>query len=232
MAESIFYVVELALRSEHLPRFATWYAAVHAPHLFQAGFTTCTSYVAVEGGLSVVDIYQAPDWSMFETPAFARYREVAAADAYRPGILAEVSNPRTVYVHGARSPLPSPDPDAPLDADWVLTWRFAGDESFEEQAAEWLGSTGWLALKALGATGARLLHRGRDAPTGRSFRPRLALVSEWRTRPSSAKALTVLPDSLRGAVEAAEGFLGLRLYPWPGDPSLHNEMTRRVAGGT
>lgn len=230
MAESMFYVVELALPPEHLPRFATWYVAVHAPHLFQAGFTACASYVAVEGGLSVVDIYQAPDWGMFETPAFARYREVAAADAYRPPILAQVRNPRTVYVHHARSPLPSRDPEVALDTDWVLIWRFDGDEALERSVEDWLDSAGWPVLRDLGAAKLRLLHRGKDAPTGQSFRPRLALVSEWRARPGTAEVLAAFPGWLREAVDPDGGFLGLRLYPWPSDPSLHPEMSRRIAG--
>ncbi len=229
MAERIFYVVELALPAEHLPEFTTWYAAVHAPHLFQGGFTTCTSYLAVSGGLSVVDIYQAEDWSMFQSPAFARYRQLAATDPYRPRILAEVTNPRTVYRHHRGSPLPSHDPAAPLHADWVLMWRFPGDEALEERVAGWLAAEGHDALAGLGAHGVRLLHRGQDTPTGTSFRPALALLTEWSIRPPEGEAAAVLPDWLRTAAAAEEGFAGLRLYPWPDDPSSRAEMARRIA---
>lgn len=231
MAEGIFYVVELALPAEHLPEFAAWYPTVHAPHLFQAGFTTCTSYLAVSGGLMLVDIYQAESWAMFQAPAFARYRVVASADLYRPRVLAEVTNPRTVYHHHSTGPLPSRDDRAPLDADWVLIWRFAGDVDIEDRVAAWLSTEGADALERLGAQGIRLLHRGRDTPTGTSFRPPLALLTEWSVRPPEEAALAVLPIWLRDAALAKEGFAGMRLYPWPAAPATRDEMLRRVAGG-
>lgn len=232
MAERIFYVVELALPAHHLPEFTTWYAAVHAPHLFQGGFTTCTSYLAVSGGLSVVDIYQADDWSLFQSAPFARYRRLAADDPYRPRILAEVTNPRTVYRHHARSPLPSRDAAAPFQADWVLMWRFPGDAALEDRVASWLEDRGADGLRGLGAQVVRLLHRGRDTPTGTSFRPALALLTEWDRRPPEAAAQDLLPDFLRAAIGAEEGFAGLRLYPWPDDPATRAEMDRRIAAGS
>ncbi|MGG5819538.1 hypothetical protein [Falsiroseomonas sp. HW251] len=230
MAEDIFYVVELALPREHLPDFVTWYAGVHAPHLFQGGFTTCTSYLAVSGGLSVVDIYQAKDWSLFHSAPFARYRALASADPYRPAILAEVTNPRTVYHHHAGSPLPSRDPAAPFHADWVLMWRFPGDASLEKRVAAWLDDEGDAALRRLGAQGVRLLHRGKDTPTGTSFRPALAVVTEWDRRPAEAAANAALPDWIRAAIGDEEGFAGLRLYPWPDVPASRAEMLKLTAG--
>ncbi len=227
MAEDIFYVVELALPDVHLAAFAEWYAGVHAPHLFQAGFTNCTSYMAVSGGLSVVDVYQAPDWSMFTAPAFERYRGIAAADPYRPLVLAEVTNPRTVYLHHAASSLPLGATQAPMDADWLMIWRLAGDAATEARIAAWLAAEGQAALRGLGVQGIRLLHRGRDAPTGTSFRPPLALVTEWPARPPEAKALALLPAWLRDAM-AQEGFAGLRIYPWPLDRAAKAEMRRGI----
>jgi hypothetical protein len=227
VAESIFYVVEIALPDKDLPEFAEWYATVHAPHLFQAGFNNCTSYLATSGGLSVVDIYQAADWSMFEAPAFARYRSIVFAEPYRPPALAEIQNTRTVYLHHAGTPLPLRDPDAPLDADWVSIWRFDGDASLEERVAAWLAADG---IAALGADQARLLHRGQDAPTGTSFRPALALVLEWSHRPpGDAALLAVLPDWLKPSIDPAQGFTGRRLYPWANDQALQAEVARHIA---
>lgn len=231
MAESIFYVVEVALPDRDLPEFAAWYAAVHAPHLFQAGFSNCTSYLAASGGLSVVDIYQAPDWSMFEAPAFARYRDIVFSEPYRPAVLAGIENTRTVYHHHPATPLPSRDAAAPLDADWICIWRLDGDAALEELVAGWLLGGG---AAALGAAQVRLLHRGPDAPTGASIRPSLALVLEWTAAPPPAEALlALLPDWLRQAVGPAEGFTGCRLYPWANDRALQAEVARRVsaAGG-
>jgi hypothetical protein len=227
VAESIFYVVEIALPDKDLPKFAEWYAAVHAPHLFQAGFTNCTSYLATSGGLSVVDIYQAADWSMFEAPAFARYRRIVFTEPYRPAVLAGIENTRTVYLHQASTPLPSRDPDAPLDADWVSIWRFGGDAGLEERVAAWLASGG---AATLGADQTRLLHRGQDAPTGTSIRPALALVLEWSRRPpEDAALLAVLPEWLRPFIDAAQGFAGRRLYPRANDQALQAEVARHVA---
>jgi hypothetical protein len=227
VAESIFYVVEIALPDKDLPEFAEWYATVHAPHLFQAGFNNCTSYLATSGGLSVVDIYQAADWSMFEAPAFARYRSIVFADPYRPAVLASIENTRTVYFHHAGTPLPSRDPDAPLDADWVSIWRFGGEAGLRERVAAWLASEG---AAALGADQARLLHRGQDAPTGTSIRPALALVLEWsRCPPEDAALRAVLPDWLRPTIDVAHGFTGRRLYPWANDQALQGEVARHVA---
>ena len=228
MAESIFYVVEVALPEHELPEFAAWYAAVHAPHLFQAGFTNCTSYLAVSGGLSVVDIYQAADWSMFEAPAFARYRGLVSEEPYRPAALAGIANMRTVYHHHAATPLPPLDPAAPMDADWVRIWRLPGDTALEDRIAAWLAEDG---AAALGATRVRLLHRGPDAPTGASARPSLALVTEWAARPPAGEA--PLPEWLREHVDPAQGFTGCRLYPWANDRALQAEVDRRVmaAGG-
>lgn len=230
VAESIFYVVEVALPDSDLPEFAEWYATVHAPHLFQAGFNNCTSYLAVSGGMSVVDIYQAGDWSMFEAPAFDRYRGIVFTEPYRPKVLAEIENTRTVYVHHAGTPLPSRDPDAPLDADWVTIWRFAGNAADEGRIAEWLETSGSAALQALGVTQSRLLHRGKDAPTGTSFRPALALVLEWAERPPADQAmLDVLPDWLKPRIDPTQGFTGCRLFPWANNQTLQADIARRVA---
>ena len=56
--DPLIYVVEIDLPPEDGPRalatFSRWYANVHAPHLYEAGFTTCTSYRAVRGGMGIV----------------------------------------------------------------------------------------------------------------------------------------------------------------------------------
>lgn len=227
MTESIFYVVEVALPDRDLAEFVPWYAAVHAPHLFQAGFNNCTSYLAVSGGMSVVDIYQAHDWSMFEAPAFERYRGLVFAEPYRPRALAEIANTRTVYHHHAIAPLPSRDPDAPLDADWVCIWRLACDAVMEDRIADWLVAEG---ASALGAVQVRLLHKGTDAPTGASSRPAVALITEWASQPPAEEALlAALPNWLRPMVDSTQGFVGFRLYPWANNPALQAEAVRYIA---
>jgi hypothetical protein len=125
--------------------------------------------------------------------------------------------------------LPAGGAEAPFYADWVLIWRFAGDAA-EARAAAWLEGQGAEVLRRLGAQRIRLLHRGRDTPTGTSFRPPLAILTEWSSRPPEAAALAALPPALHDAIGAEESFVGLRLYPWPSVLAARDEMLRRVAG--
>jgi hypothetical protein len=227
--QPIFYVVEVALPAADLAEFAPWYAAVHAPHLFAAGFNCCTSYLAVSGGMSVVDIYQARGWSMFIAPEFAHYRGIVFADPYRPAVLGRIDNTRTVYLHHDPSPLSSPDPSAPLDADWISIWRIDGDAEVAAQLADWLRDGG---ARALGAVRVRLLHRGPDAPTGTSIRPPLALICEWQdVPPAPVQDATAAPDWLRGRIGADGLFTGVRSYPWAASASARALAARLVDGG-
>lgn len=219
MTVPIFYVVEIEPAAQALPSFADWYASVHAPHLFNAGFNNCTSYIGIRGTMAVVDIYQADDRTLFDRPAFDRYRAIAATDPWRPDAIKGLPNSRTVYHHHESTPLPSRDAAAPLDADWILIWRFDGDAALEDRIAAWLADGGAAGVAAKGARQVRLLHRGRDAPTGPSIRPRLALLTEWAIQPPSALAAS-LPEWLSARIDPALGFAGWRLYPWALDPAL------------
>ncbi|WP_439574381.1 hypothetical protein [Phreatobacter sp.] len=230
MAQPLVYIVEIDLPAADRPRnratFIDWYAHVHAPHLYEAGFTTCTSYQAVDGEMEIVDIYQAGDWSVFESARFARYRRLAAADPHLPAFMPAIANRRTPYVH---VPFPSGTEvgdDAPIACDWLTVWRFGADPAAFALAADWLGSGGETRLLAQGAGTVRLLRRTRDAPTGGSDRPTGALVIEWAGRPEpSARSPGALPEPLRTAMAACPSFTGFRLYPWPDDPALRTEGT-------
>lgn len=228
MSDSIFYVVEIELPAADLPEFVPWYAAVHAPHLFQAGFDNCTSYLSVSGGMSVVDIYQAPDWGMFERDAFSRYRPIAAEDPWRPKALKGIANVRTVYHHHALPGVPMRAPGLPLDADWISIWRFAGDAGLEAQVAGWLAKGG---AAQIGASNLRLLHKTKDAPTGGSRPLQLALVAEWSDRPPAAAHDSTLLAGWPGpAIAAADCFTGLRVYPWAANAANRAAADARVAG--
>ena len=50
MTGPILYSAELDLPEADIPAFSAWYGGRHAPDLYQAGFTVCTCYRAVEGG--------------------------------------------------------------------------------------------------------------------------------------------------------------------------------------
>lgn len=209
--DPLLYVVEIDLPEGALATFCDWYANVHAPHLYEAGFSTCTSYRAVRGGLGIVDVYQAPGWSVFESTSFARYRRVAAADPHLPVFMVGLPSIRTPYV-GAPGAA-----DEPLAADWLTVLRFDGAGGALQAVADWLADGGQPLLAEWGVGRARLLTRTRPAPTGSSDRPSAALVLESSRDPGAA-----LPGDAPAALRHAPGphFTGRRLYPWPDDPAL------------
>ena len=230
MTEPLFYVVEIDLPDAaggDLAVFRDWYANVHAPHLYEAGFTTCTSYRGIAGAMQIVDIYQAPGWSIFESERFARYRRVAAADPHLPAFMPAIPNIRTPYVHLAGSR----DADAPLAADWVTIWRLDADDALAERLAGWLAEGGEAALRVRGIDGVRLVKRTRPAPTGTSDRPAAALVLESARRPPADVAdAGGAPALLHAALGRGPHFCGYRLYPWPDDPGLRSGSPSRAAG--
>ncbi len=209
--DPLVYVVEIDLPEGGLAPFRDWYAHVHAPHLYEAGFTTCTSYRAVRGRMDIVDVYQARGWSIFETAAFARYRRIAAADPHLPPFMAGIANIRTPYIARPGTGTPASEP---LAADWLTILRFDGDAGAGAAVAAWLGAGGAADLSARGVFRSRLLTRTRPAPTGTSDRPAAALMLESTRDPGA-----VLPEDAPAALTAAAGphFTGRRLYPWPND---------------
>src|SRR5690242_4972842 len=102
MSDPIFYVAELELPEAALPAFSAWYASRHAPDLFALGFRSCTSYRAVEGGLGVVDLYEADAWDIVASEGYRRMkqrdRHAAAALAARTDFT------HTIYVHHPARP--------------------------------------------------------------------------------------------------------------------------------
>ena len=221
MSDPIFYIVELELPDSDLDSFLRWYAAVHTPHLYEAGFTLCTSYRAISGAMSLVDIYQAPSWDIFESAAFERYRQVAADDPHRPPYIGKNPNTRTPYHHVQWSRSPDPDIARPLVTDWITVWRFPADEATFTKVTDWLRDEGEADLRNRGAQHMRVLRKGKEAPTGTSIRPEAAIVLQWKSQPSAqAIDTTTLPAWLSEAIGKSESFTGYRLYPWADDPTI------------
>jgi hypothetical protein len=216
MSDPIFYVAELTIADAAIPAFSAWYASRHAPDLFMLGFHTCTSYRAIAGGMDVVDLYEADDWSILDSDG---YRRMKARDPYATSALAGRTDfTHTVYVHHPDHPA---RPEARLDADFVTLARFAATAEAEARLAAWLAADGRARLAALGARRVRLLRRGRDHPTLPSRRARCALVAEWTTAPPpEAGGLGALPAELAASLEPDAHFCGVRLYPWPDDATL------------
>jgi hypothetical protein len=221
MSDPIFYIVELELPDSDLDSFLKWYSAVHTPHLYEAGFTVCTSYRAIAGAMSLVDIYQAPSWDIFESAAFERYRQIAASDPHRPHYIGKNTNTRTPYHHVQWSHPPDPDITRPLVTDWITIWRFPADALTLDKVAAWLRDEGGAALRDRGAQYIRLLRKGKEAPTGRSIRPEAAIVLQWKSQPPmQAVDTATLPAWFSDAINQSETFTGYRLYPWADDPAV------------
>lgn len=225
MQDPLFYIVEIDLPAAgwqaQFATFRRWYAHVHAPHLYEAGFATCTSYRAVAGAMEIVDIYQAPAWEVFEGARFAAYRAIAAADPHLPGFMPAIANIRTPYGHVAWGGRAAEKAAWPLAADWITVWRLAADDALLSRTAGWLDGGGEAAFAAAGASAVRLLNRTRSAPTGTSDRPQGALVLEWKAEPPPAFVTgEAAPVFLKGAMTGAPHFCGYRLYPWPDDAAL------------
>ncbi|WP_372617171.1 hypothetical protein [Falsiroseomonas sp.] len=216
MTQPIFYVAELDIGDEGLPAFSAWYANRHAPDLFLLGFRSCTSYRAIEGGLGVVDMYEADAWDIVASEG---YRRMKARDLHAaPALVGRTDFTHTIYVHHPARPA---EREARLDADFITLARFAADEASENRLAEWLSGPGTGRLEAMGAQRVRLLQRGRDHPTLKSRRARCALVAEWGAEPPpEGRGLAMLPASLADALQPDQHFAGVRLYPWPDDPKL------------
>lgn len=225
MKKPIFYIVELDLPKEdfekHLRYFYEWYAHVHTPHLYEAGFTVCTSYRGIAGAMQFVDIYQADDWDIFTSDRFANYRKVAAADPHLPSFMGKTANTRTPYHHVGWRDETIEEMAKPLVADWVTVWRFAADDAGFADVGAWMAREGEAYLKSRGADVIRLLRKTREAPTGTSIRPDSAIVLQWKTQPSAAALdLSALPTELVAAISAVPGFTGYRMFPWADEPSI------------
>ena len=201
--EPIVYTAELDLPPAAERAFNDWYAGRHAPDLYRAGFHTCTSYRAIEGGLTILDLYEAGSWDVFAGEA---YRRIGERDAHAAPVLAA----RTDFTHTVYA---SP-PGTPIDADWITLLRFGASDAAEAALHDWLDAEGRAFFARHGARQVRPLRRGRDHPTLPSRRPRCALLVEWcREPPPEARGLAALPASL--GLTPDQGFTGLRLYPWP-----------------
>ena len=212
MTGPILYTAELELPDEDISAFSDWYAGRHAPDLYQAGFTVCTCYRAVRGGMKLIDLYEAPDWNIFESPA---YRQMGPRDVYGPPLMAKRQDKaHTVYEYRAST---APSDTAPLSADWIGFARFAtAPQAVAKLAAALSGASG-AALTAAGARRVRLAERGRDHPRNPTHRPGCIVLAEWDREPAEAADIGRF---VAGQIDTSglDSFVGYRLYPWPDVP--------------
>ncbi len=194
----LLYTAELDLPEPEIRPFLDWYAYRHAPDVYEVGLLSCTCYRVYGGDMNLFDLYELPDWSLFET---ARYQGMRGRDPYM-GPLMEKRRNKAHTIYDQRLVSPPADPPS-ISADWIAVARF-----------EALADRDQAIMAALapiqGARRVRYATRGKDHPRNPTFRPRCMVVTEWAARPSIDWA----------GVSAAAGtevaaFIAHRVYPWP-----------------
>lgn len=218
-AAPIFYTAEVEFPGAGVEEFIDWFSGRHAADLFKAGFATCACYRALEGEYTILDVYQAASWDIFTTEEYA----ACSRDSYAGAILTRArGHQNTVYEY---LPLPveaAGDPLAPIDADWFSSIRFDVDPEAEDRLAAALAEHEAPRLRSQGAEIIRLVRRTRDRPAAApSQRPRCALTVEWRNEPPTLESLLRgLDRFLPQPLGARDGFVGVRVFPWPDRPHL------------
>lgn len=213
----ILYTAELDYPLSDLDEFIDWYAFRHAPDLFRAGFQTCTCYRAVEGGMGLIDFYEAPNWEIFNT---TQYREMGPRDRYCTRILHKrLDKTHTVYAQKHIMPGATTEAAPSLDADWISLARFSATPATERGIVDWLKKDEGARLLGLGATRVRIASRTVDHPIYTTHRPRCLLLTEWPDKPPpQACLLAQLTSTFGGTVSDLDAFVGCRLYPWTDEP--------------
>src|SRR5690606_35392384 len=95
MTTPLLYTAELDLADGDIEPFLQWYAYRHAPDVYQVGIRTCTCYRVSGGDMNLFDLYELPDWALFETE---RYRGMADRDPYMAPLMQKRRNKaHTIY---------------------------------------------------------------------------------------------------------------------------------------
>jgi hypothetical protein len=217
VANSILYIAEVDFPEADLKPFIEWYAYRHVADLFKAGFKSCASYGAVEGGMNVFDIYDLDSPDVFNIPA---YRDMASKDPYDAHVMRnEIKEAATVYSQRIVPPTDAAGTIPMLDADWISMIRFEAPASADKDVISWLNDVEGPRLKKLGAAMIRFAYRSSDHPRVPSHRPRCLALAEWSERPAPAAAsIDPLTKRFGSAVSNVDLYVGHRLYPWPNKP--------------
>jgi hypothetical protein len=199
----LLYTAELDLEEADVAPFLDWYAFRHAPDVYEVGLLSCTCYRVFGTDMNLFDLYELPDWSLFET---ARYRGMRGRDPYMDRLMEKRRNKaHTIYDQR----LIAPPAEAPsLRADWISVLRFAAPPEKDGAVCD--------ALQGLAGAGrVRYATRGKDHPRNPTFRPRCMVVTEWASRP----AIDLLALVRGVGVSEPDAFIGHRVYPWPDTPA-------------
>lgn len=202
----LLYTAELDLEEADVASFLQWYGFRHAPDVYEVGLLSCTCYRVFGGDMNLFDLYELPDWSLFETP---RYQGMRGRDPYMGPLMEKRRNKaHTIYEQRLITP-PAAAPS--LGGDWVSVVRFAAPAGLDQDLSD--------ALTGLpGPSRIRYATRGKDHPRNPTFRPRCMVVTEWPGRPDAD--LSGLVRRVGGsAITDLDAFTGHRVYPWPDAPA-------------
>jgi hypothetical protein len=217
---SILYTAEVDFLPQDQRSYADWlewYAFRHVADLFQAGFKSCASYRAVQGGMTVFDIYDLDSADVFET---AFYRDMASRDPYDAAMMRPaVREAATVYKQRVIAPADAAGAIPLLNADWLAVLRFEAAPSEDASLTAWLESVEGPRVMGLGASRVRFACRSSNHPKVPTHRPRCLTLVEWPEQPA-AHALGADPLKKRfgDAVKNIDLYVGQRAYPWPNKP--------------
>ncbi len=212
MTTPLLYTAELDLADGDIEPFLQWYAYRHAPDVYQVGIRTCTCYRVSGGDMNLFDLYELPDWALFETE---RYRGMADRDPYMAPLMQKRRN-KAHTIYDQRLILPA-SAEPCLDADWIAVARFAVPAAADAAIIDTL-TAAFAGFAAAGARRLRYATRGKDHPRNPTFRPRSMVVVEWPECPPDGTGLPALLAPLAG-VDQMSDFIGHRLYPWPDRPA-------------
>lgn len=203
----LLYTAELDLEEADIAPFLQWYAFRHAPDVYEVGLLSCTCYRVTGGDMNLFDLYEVPDWSLFETP---RYQGMRGRDPYMGPLMEKRRNKaHTLYDQRLIAPPVTALPS--LSGDWISVVRFAAPDRLDQDVMAALADVA-------GPTRIRYATRGKDHPRNPTFRPRCMVVTEWASRPDADLAGLVRRAG-GTAVTDLDAFTGHRVYPWPDTPA-------------
>ena len=170
------YASELDLPEAQIKPFFDWYAYRHAPDIYQIGFEVCTSYRAIEGDMSIFDLYEINTVDVFDT---AKYRAVSANDPYS-GPLLENRKAKAHSIYAQLYVAPEPEDSRPLlNCDWIRVDRFDAPQTGTQALLDYLDAGEAERILLAGAKRVRLARRTKAGPKHVSHRPPYMVLSEW-----------------------------------------------------
>jgi hypothetical protein len=202
----VLYMSEMGLPEEDIRGFLQWFGAKHAPDLYESGFLTCTAYRAVQGDMTIFDMYTIPSW---ETLSTSPYKDMIPDDGakYYGGRKTDGSN--TIYDQ-VRIDEHVPEKCTLRTLEWISLVRFDGDLDAVEAALQ----ANDKAFRDNKSIRVRYARRGKAHPKRPTHRPAGICIIECEDEDSAVALNSCLLDAMPAGAEAVSTFIGWRAAPW------------------